>query len=150
MAPPVTMLIDLGNEGRAKGGSGFWAEELIADFRRDGVRRAVVNGVRNPGEIESLRNAAGDALVLVGITAPYDVREARFLKRGQAGDELTPEKFAALDATDRGAGQPDDGQQTDRCMAMVAPEDLYDNAGSLDDYRGWAEGLLERHGLDGD
>lgn len=148
--PPVTMLIELGNEGRAKGGPGFWAEELIRDFMRDGVRLAVVNGVRNPGEIASLRRAAGDRLILVGITARYDVRLSRFLRRGQAGDELTAEKFAELDAADRGKGQPDDGQQTDRCMAMVPPENVYDNSATLaelEEYEAWAENLLARHGV---
>lgn len=148
--PSVFELQEIGNEGRAKNGSGFWAEQLIADFERDGVRRIVVNGIRNPGEVESLMEAAGDAFILVGVTAPYDVRETRFLGRGQAGDTLTKESFAELDAKDRGKDQPDDGQQVDRCMAMVWPDNLYDNDGSLEDYRAWIEEFLDRYGLGSD
>jgi dephospho-CoA kinase len=145
--PPDSILQDLGNEGRAKNGSGFWASQLVTDLERDGIRLAIVNGVRNPGELDAIQAQAGEAFIAVGITAPYEVRLQRYVSRGQRGGALSPDEFHALDAKDRGVGQPDDGQQTDRCMAMVWPDNLYENGGSLGSYAAWVDEFLSRHGL---
>ncbi|HJV32817.1 MAG TPA: hypothetical protein VJ694_02205 [Patescibacteria group bacterium] len=140
----VQQLIEIGNEGRRAGGPGHWAALLMTLAASRGWDRLVINGARNPGEIAEVRAHAGPSCALVGITAPILVRAARIAKRGQVEDRAELEKFLAMDDADRGLGQPADGQQVDRCMAMVPHANLYNNAGTLDDYRAWIDAVLVR------
>lgn len=145
--PTVEQLIELGNEGRAHGGPGHWASKLLEGFVAAGERLVCVNGARNPGEILTLRRLAGDKLVLVGVTAPAETRARRFLKRARLGDPTELMDFLRLDEKDRGLGQPSDGQQVDRCMAQVPYEDVFNNAGTLEEFEAWTLSFLARHGL---
>lgn len=135
----VQQLMDIGNEGRAKGGPGYWATKALELAMERGIAKLIVNGVRNPGEIESLAKGASGKFTLAGITAPILVRYARVEKRGQVEDRSELEAFLAMDDRDRGIGEPADGQQVDRCIAMVPHDRLYNNAGSLEDYHAWID-----------
>ena len=146
--PTVVQLQDIGDEGRSKFGEGSWAVELLRMFRSDGERRAIINGIRNPGEIRALQEMLGERFTLVGVVAPIGIRAERFLKRGQAGDPSEMERFLSVDDRDRGIGQPPEGQQVDRCLAMVDWENLFNNDGTLDDYREWTERFLARIGAE--
>ncbi len=140
----VQQLIEIGNEGRRAGGPAHWATILMTLAAERGWKRLVINGARNPGEIAEVRAHAGPACALIGITAPILIRAARIAKRGQVEDRAELEKFLAMDDADRGLGQPPDGQQVDRCMAMVPHANLYNNAGTLDEYRAWIDVALAR------
>lgn len=86
----------------------------------------------------------GGRFVLVGITAPTEVRFRRFIGRRQDGDSDALSAFLEIDDRDRGVGQPSDGQQVERCLALVRPENLYHNVGTLDEFRDWLTDLVER------
>jgi dephospho-CoA kinase len=125
----------IGNEGRAKGGNGYWADRLFESARRQGVRRFIMDGVRHPDEIESLYGCAEDldwAFATVAVEAPTLTRFLRVGGRNDEGDaqlravnEEDPveelrrrfAKFLAMDDRDRGIGEPWHGQQVDACMA---------------------------------
>jgi dephospho-CoA kinase len=140
----VAQLQDIGDEGRRAGGTGHWARKLLELARENGHRTITVNGSRNPGEIEALRAEAGNRCVLVGIVAPWHIRFARIAKRGQIEDRAELESFLAMDDRDRGIGQPPEGQQVDRCLAMVPWENLYDNEGPIQEYLAWIDALHAR------
>ncbi|KPJ85703.1 hypothetical protein AMJ57_02030 [Parcubacteria bacterium SG8_24] len=144
--PTVEQLQDIGDEGRQRFGEGSWAVELLKMFRQEGVRKAIINGIRNPGEIRALQRHLGDRFVLLGVVAPIGTRAQRFLKRGQAGDPSEMASFLQVDDRDRGIGQPPDGQQVDRCLALVEWENLYNNDSSLEAFHDWIERLLDRIG----
>lgn len=139
--PTVARLQDLGNEGRRKGGPGYWAERLLDMAKERGHALVAVNGIRNPGEIEILRK---ENFVLVGVVAPILTRAARFLNRDRVGDPPTLEGFLQVDDRDRGVGEPLDGQQVDKCIAQVAQENLYNNAGSPEEFVEWTKDFLEK------
>ena len=136
--PTVQQLMDIGNWGRQHSGdNGFWAGRLLDLLAVEGNPNVAINGIRNPGEVETLRRLAGPSFVLVGITAPTWLRYQRAMKRQQGGDPAELEGFLAMDDRDRGFGEPPDGQQVDRCLALCAPENIYHNAGTLDEYKQW-------------
>ncbi len=144
--PKVEQLMDIGNWGREHSGdNGYWAGRLLEMLAAEGNARVAINGIRNPGEVETLRRLAGSSFVLAGITAPTWVRYQRAMKRKQGGDPAELEGFLKMDDRDRGIGEPPEGQQVDRCLALCQPENLYCNSGTMDEYEQWIEGFVQRH-----
>lgn len=137
----VQQLIEIGNEGRRNGGPGYWAGQLMDLAVAKGWSRFVINGARNPGEIEVASKRATPWFTLVGITAPSMIRFGRISKRGQTEDRAEIAKFLEMDDADRGVGQPSDGQQVDRCMALVLYNRIYNNDGTLAEYHAWIDGV---------
>ncbi|HSD12620.1 MAG TPA: hypothetical protein VLC10_03610, partial [Patescibacteria group bacterium] len=137
-------LMDIGDEGRRTGGAGHWAAMALELAKERGMRKLVINGVRNPGEVQALQRGAGYRCTLVGIVAPVSVRYGRAAGRGQVEDKYDLQKFLEMDDRDRGIGQPEDGQQVDRCLALVPHANVYNNAGTLEDYHAWIDALRVR------
>lgn len=134
-------LVRIGNLGRALHGTGYWASETLKLANQQGCRLVSVDGIRNLGEIEMLRKLVGRRLVLAGFVAPTILRFERMRARGRKGDPETLEEFLEMDDVDRGIGQPSDGQQVGRCLAAVPPENVYNNIGTLEECRRWADGF---------
>lgn len=137
-------LQDIGDEGRRLGGAGHWASKALELAKERGFGKVIINGVRNPGEVEALRYAAGRRCMLVGIVAPTMVRYGRASGRGQVEDRYDLEKFLQMDDRDRGIGQPTDGQRVDACLALVPPENIFNNEGTLEAYHAWIDALNAR------
>jgi dephospho-CoA kinase len=75
-------LILTGNELRRAGGPGVLAERVLPKLGD----RDIVDSVRNPAEVEVLRRLPG--FVLLGVTAPPQVRFERAQKRHGRGDAV--------------------------------------------------------------
>ena len=75
-------LILTGNELRRRGGPGILAQRITP--RLGG--RDLVDSIRNPAEVQALREVPG--FLLLGVTAPPEVRYRRALKRGGRGDAV--------------------------------------------------------------
>jgi dephospho-CoA kinase len=143
--PSIEQLMEVGNWGREHSGdNGYWAGRLLEMLSMDGNPHVAINGIRNPGEIETLRRLAGPAFVLVGITAPTWIRYKRAMKRKQGGDHDELEGFLRMDDRDRGIGEPPEGQQVDRCLAQVDPTNLFFNSGTMEEYERWIAGFVQR------
>jgi dephospho-CoA kinase len=144
-SPSREQLQDIGNRGREESGdAGYWMRKLLQLAADRGETKVIVNGVRNPGEARALESVCGPAFTLVGITAPTWRRWKRLEARRQSGDPATLEEFLARDDRDRGIGEPPHGQQVDRTLALVSWADLFDNAGSLEEYHAWIDDLAAR------
>jgi len=147
----VSDLQDVGNDFRAMGGPGYPAELMLDMAFAKGCRRPVVNGVRNPGEIESLIRIVGrKKIFFAGLTAPTDARAARAGVRYQPEDPRDLLQFLKNDDRDRGIGEPPHGQHVDRCLAWIAAQDptlIYNNAGPLEVYHSWIDAFCTRFGL---
>lgn len=136
-------LQDIGDrERRASGDNGYWMHRLIAAARERGWRRVVLNGIRNPVEVETLKGILGARLTLSGVVAPTMVRAERFIKRFP--EVSTLEQFLVIDDRDRGIGQPPEGQQVDRTLAFVPFANVYNNIGTPSELEAWADALLMR------
>ena len=107
-------LQDLGNLDRRKYGAGIWMRRLLE--RVDLSSNVVIDGVRNPGEIEELKKQGDFYLISVG--APQKTRYERVVKRGRSSDPKTWEGFLEID--ERDFGEEDEfGQQVGKCMQLT-------------------------------
>lgn len=127
----------LGNELRKLYGKGYWAQRLLEKTKEG--NQYVIEGIRNPGEIEKLRRIKD--FVLIGITAPEEKRLQWMLARNKDSDPKTIEGIKVIDARDRGHGEDEHGQQSDACFALS--DLLINNSGALEDLRKALERVLE-------
>jgi dCMP deaminase len=134
LPPTREHLIRIGNELRLRHGAGILA-------RRIGARLAgcdVVDSIRNPSEVQTLRRRRG--FVLVGVVAPRRLRYRRALRRARPGDPLTLREF-----TDKERRENSSSRHAQQLAATLALADLrVSNAGSLDELRRRVERLLGR------
>lgn len=107
-------LQDMGNEMRKKYGTHILAMLAIEYLNKD--KKIIIDGIRNPGEIEYLRKKYGKDFVLIAVDAPQQLRFERMLKRNKKTDPKTFEEFVVLDKRDQGEGEPEYGQQTRKCI----------------------------------
>lgn len=127
-------LIVTGNELRREGGPGTLAERMLPRLGD----RDVVDSIRNPAEAQVLRGLPG--FVLLGVTAPPELRFERARARGGRGDAV-----ADLRAfLDKEAEEDTDEHTAQRLTATFALADrvLY-NDGDLDALRAAVAALVE-------
>jgi dephospho-CoA kinase len=130
-------LIRVGVEMRARHGPGALAQSVLPRLKG----RAVVDSIRNPGEVAVLRGLP--RFVLVGIDAPQSLRFQRSLVRGRLGDGATLEEFAGKEERENSTTPA--GQQL---LATLAEADIViDNDGTIEDLRGRVREALEGRGL---
>ena len=108
-------LQDVGDKLRREYGDDVLARrlnELIKGQKKD---RVVIEGIRNPGEIEFLKK--NQKFILIGVKANRELRFKRLLSRGKEWDPKTYEDFIRVDRRDIGVGQGKNGQQVRKCLA---------------------------------
>ena len=130
-------LQDLGDKLRKEEGEGVLAKRAIkmlndqcsminsttATYCGDNMRM-VIEGIRNPAEVNYLRTLPN--FKLIAVKAKKAVRFARFKKRGKPWDPKTWKEFLIIDRRDRGLGQNKYGQQVEKCVKM-ADEEIQNN-----------------------
>lgn len=134
---PITResLQDLGNLVRKYEGRNAWIKRLMKkiDLNKD----YIIDGIRNPGEVEELRKS--EKFILISIDAPQEIRFERVLKRNKSSDPKVWEEFVKIDDRDYGKNESEDGQQVGKCMEMAdfhlinesSKEDFYKKAENL-------------------
>ena len=108
----IEQLQDIGNELRETHGTGVLAKMTLEKLK--GEENSVIDGIRNLGEIEVLRQQPN--FYLIGVDAPQEIRFSRLLHRGRASDPKTWEGFLEMEARDHGKGEKSSGQQTKACI----------------------------------
>ena len=109
---------DLGNELRQKYGPHVLAKVAV-DFMPRDKEMLIVDGIRNPGEVEHLKKEFKNGFTLIAVDAPREVRFERIVKRARPTDPKTLEEFIVIDERDQGKGEPEYGQQTAKCRQMA-------------------------------
>jgi len=116
----------VGDELRRTRGAGCLAEMALDDAAAaPGAPGFIVDGIRNPAEIETLR--AGARFLLVGVDAPAEERFRRNIARHYLR-QVDRAVFEAEDRRELGAGSPPEwGQNIGRCLevARSAPFGVY-------------------------
>lgn len=109
-------LQDLGNEWRAVYGPGILAEKALKFIKDNDIEKAVIDGIRNLGEVDRFKNSAN--FVLLGIVADRDIRFER-IKKLKNREELTKDLFDQLDYRDLGINENiETGLQVAKCLAI--------------------------------
>jgi dephospho-CoA kinase len=122
LPPDREHLIRIGTLLREQSGLGVLADRLL--LRLEGWD--VVDSIRNPAEVETLRHVPG--FVLVGVDAPVELRFARSRARARPGD---PESFAEFIAREREENSVNPAGQQLRATFVLADR-VIDNNGDLD------------------
>lgn len=125
------LLQNIGDEVRHMLGGDIFARLTAALIWAEAKERVAIDGIRNPGEVEFLQKHPG--FILIGITAPREIRFERMKARMRPSDPQTLEEFAALDDRDMGVGQEDLGQQVGRCISMA--DYLFENNDTLETFQ---------------
>ncbi len=124
---PITRkaLQDLGNEWRQQHGNGILAKKALSYIDEKNVEFAVIDGIRNLGEVDIMRKQQSFSLIAIVLN-----RVLRFerLKKNPRRETLTWDLFRELDYRDLGVGENDSGLQAGLCIALA---DIFvDNNGS--------------------
>jgi len=117
-------LQDMGDELRRKYGDDILAKKVIEQMKnlpagRQGekfkMKNYMIEGIRNPGEIEFLKKNTN--FILIGVKAKRELRFKRLLSRGKPWDPKNWNDFVKIDRRDLGVGQNKSGQQVVKCLA---------------------------------
>ncbi len=108
-------LQDIGDSLRKQYGDDVLARRAIEILKKQGEKHVVIEGIRNPGEIEFLKK--NPAFILIGVKANREVRFKRLLERAKPWDPKNWTDFVRVDRRDLGIGQNKSGQQVGKCLA---------------------------------
>lgn len=109
-------LQDLGNLWRKNEGAGVLAKKALEYISKNKIEKAVIDGIRNLGEVEELKKI--ENFVLLGIVADRKIRFER-IKRMKNREDLTFELFNRLDYRDLGIFENEiTGLQVAKCFSV--------------------------------
>lgn len=109
-------LQDLGNYLRQEGGAEVLAKMTLDRIIKQGYNRAVVDSIRNPAEVNKLREM--NNFFLIAVDAPQEIRYQRMFQRNRENDPRTFERFLEVDARDFGE-ENEIGQQVGKCIKLA-------------------------------
>ncbi|TDI28212.1 MAG: hypothetical protein E2P03_11645 [Acidobacteria bacterium] len=127
-------LVLVGNELRAVHGPGVLVDRLAPRL----TPPAIVDSVRNPGEVEALRRLQG--FFLLGVNAPPEVRLARIKTRGRLGDIRTAAEFKLYESRENS----DDTRGLRISATLEMAGAIVINDASLEELNGRVMAALER------
>ncbi len=108
-------LQDMGDELRRSSGDEVLARRAVEVLKGQKKDRVVIEGIRNPGEIEYLKKNPN--FVLIGVKANREFRFKRLLQRSKPWDPKNWNDFVKVDRRDLGVDQKESGQQVGKCLA---------------------------------
>jgi len=120
-------MVKVGNDLRAKYGSSYIAEQGYQQAQADGAN-AVIESLRTPGEINSLRKK--NNFYLFAIDADSKKRYKRITNRGSETDQVTFEQFIANENREMASNDPSQ-QNINQCIKMA--DYKFDNSGTFED-----------------
>jgi dCMP deaminase len=115
------LLIETGNELRTKYGPGVLAERVLERLEQD--RNYVIDSIRNPAEVSTLRRRKDFVLLAVEADAAFRFERSRV--RGREGAAQTVEEFATEEARELESG--DAASQQLRATQVMAEVSIVNN-----------------------
>lgn len=110
-------LQNVGDDLRKKHGLQVLVELTALFIDEDKSQKIVIDGIRNPGEINFLRKKY--KAIIIAVDANREVRKKRYLSRSKPGDPKAEVDFNKIESRDRGIGQEKYGQQVQKCIKMA-------------------------------
>ncbi len=133
------ILQDIGNEWRKEFGNGVLAQKAVDFIKRNKIEKAVIDGIRNLGEVKRFRQEKN--FVLLGIAADKKNRFER-LKNLKRREKLTWKIFKRLDRRDMGLGQKQSGLQVSACLKRA--DYFIENNKNLDEFKNKLRNFLNK------
>lgn len=119
-------------------GEKAWGKRVLAKLEPG--KNYVVEGMRNPGDVEAFKEFFNRSFYLVGIQAPDELRYQRYLANIRDGEKPTLEQFKIIDLKDRGLLP---GGQSTEIVFKMAHEYLENNT-TLEDFKIKINDLVKR------
>ncbi len=116
------VLLEVGTELRARGGTGYLAEKILGQLQRD--KNYVVDSFRHPAEVAVFRTSP--RFFFIAVIADPAVRFERIKARQRENDPTTYEQFVALEA--REAANPQSERQQLEATEALADFRLENNS----------------------
>ena len=132
-------LQNLGNQLREIEGPGVLAKIVIDKIKSQQYSKAIIDGIRNPAEIEELKKLKN--FFLISVDAPQQIRFERMKERNRESDPIVWEEFLRIDIKDKGGGELETGQGVEKCMSKA--DFVLINQGSLEEIKKRIEELYE-------
>ncbi|MBM3234166.1 hypothetical protein FJZ19_03660 [Candidatus Pacearchaeota archaeon] len=110
-------LQNLGNKLREERGAGVLAELVAEKIKNQQYRKAIIDGIRNPAEVNFLRKLKN--FHLISVDAPQETRFRRLVARNRESDPKIWVDFLKVDERDKGIGEAETGQGVGKCMALA-------------------------------
>lgn len=123
------VLMGVGNSMRTEGGAGILAKKALETIFGSGHDKWVVDGIRNPAEIDELKK--GEGVYIVGIKTDLDLLVERIISRNRESDAKVRDDIVHKVRREWGEGESEDGQQVGKCMEKV--DFLIENNGTLEE-----------------
>jgi len=139
-APTRENLIEMGNQLRRSLGPAALAERVKAKLEPD--RNYVIDSVRNPSEVESLRTLKD--FHLLHVDAPVELRYGRASRRGGARTPGSLAEFVAQEQREMSSADPAT-QQLLACYQMA--DERVTNAGTIEELRAEVGEMVRRWSL---
>ena len=133
-------LQDLGDKLRKQYGDHVLAKRAIKVLKQQHKNRVVIEGIRNPGEIEYLKKNPN--FVLIGVKSKRELRFKRLLSRSKPWDPKNWNDFVIVDRRDIGVGQTKSGQQVGKCLAYC--DHILTNNKDVQDFQRKVKKLLDK------
>jgi len=108
------ILQDLGDKLRKERLSAL-VDPIIKDIKENNVTNAVIECIRNPGEVKELRNVFGNRFFLLAIDSETETRWKRVEKMYNGNRD----SFDVNDLRDAGESQPSYGQNVKKCIELA-------------------------------
>ena len=108
-------LQNLGNKWRTQKGSGILAKKALEFISENNIEKAVVDGIRNIGEVDQFKKNSDFSLI--GVLANRNIRLER-LQKLKRREKLNRQIFDKLDYRDLGVGEKETGLQVAVCLSI--------------------------------
>lgn len=122
-------LMEVGNCLRSEEGAGVLGRRALKKISDSDCGMWVVDGIRNPAEIEELRD--GEGVHIVGVYTGKELLVERIIGRGRESDATDRDEILRKIEREWGQGEPEDGQQVGKCMKMT--DFVVKNEGTLEE-----------------
>lgn len=130
-------LQNIGNKLRDEDGADILAKIIYKKAKEKNLSKILVDGIRNPGEVDFFRKF--DDFFLIAVNASRGKRFKMLVDRQREGDIISWEEFLKLDDRDSGVGEADSGQAVGKCIELA--DYRFVNESNLDHVRDRLEKL---------
>jgi dephospho-CoA kinase len=136
-------MVAMANELRRDNSPSYIIDQLFAAAASEG-RNAVIESIRTPGEVESLRRKGH--FWLFAVDANTKTRYDRIRKRSSETDHIDFQTFIENEAREMNSSDPNK-QNLRKCIEMA--DHRFDNNGSINDLLQQVDKVLQKIGQDG-
>lgn len=133
-------LQDIGDELRKKHGADVLAQLAIKEIKKQPIKKAVIDGIRNLAEVERLKKEP--AFHLIGMSATPDKRYLRLIKNNHKNNIKNWSDFVHYELRENAGIGKESGQQNQLCYLHA--DHFVTNNGGLTDFQEKVDRLIEK------